>query len=141
MFGDTFSGNRVGEGRWRSPVVLIGTGDRPHQPITWERAGGPNPDVAEQRDGESRLPRGHLDRDLAIRRQRDVLAAHGREGEVPGGPAQLYGRYVLPGSRLDVAGGVGVVDSQWKTDDGWPYRATLRDTRGAGRSPADPINL
>lgn len=47
VFGDTFSGNRVGEGKWRSPVVLIGTGDAQH-PITWERAGGPNPDFAEQ---------------------------------------------------------------------------------------------
>src|SRR6201989_1424649 len=25
VFGDTFSGNRVGEGDWRSPIVLIGT--------------------------------------------------------------------------------------------------------------------
>jgi hypothetical protein len=33
VFGDTFSGNRVGEGKWRSPVVLIGTGDAQH-PIT-----------------------------------------------------------------------------------------------------------
>jgi hypothetical protein len=47
VFGDTFSGNRVGEGTWRSPVVLIGTGDARH-PITWERAGGPDPDLAEQ---------------------------------------------------------------------------------------------
>jgi hypothetical protein len=47
VFGDTFSGNRVGEGTWRSPVVLIGTGDA-QQPITWERAGGPDPDFAEQ---------------------------------------------------------------------------------------------
>jgi hypothetical protein len=61
--------------------------------------------------------------------------------------AQLYGGYVLPGSRLDVAGGAGLVVSQWKTDSGWPYRAmqfrsSLKDTtRGAGRDPADPINL
>src|SRR5215475_2847604 len=27
VFGDTFSGNRVGQGDWRSPVALIGTGD------------------------------------------------------------------------------------------------------------------
>src|SRR5689334_16174553 len=27
VFGDTFSGHNVGEGDWRSPVVLIGTGD------------------------------------------------------------------------------------------------------------------
>lgn len=47
VFGDTFSGNRVGEGQWRSPVILIGTGDADHQ-ISYERAGGPNPDYAEQ---------------------------------------------------------------------------------------------
>lgn len=47
VFGDTFSGNGVGQGAWRSPVVLIGTGDA-RNPITWERAGGPNPDFAEQ---------------------------------------------------------------------------------------------
>lgn len=47
--------------------------------------------------------------------------------------AQLYGGYLLPGSRLDVAGGVGLVVSQWNTARGWPYkvmqfRVTLRDT-------------
>jgi hypothetical protein len=60
--------------------------------------------------------------------------------------AQLYGGYVLPGSRLDVAGGVGLVVSQWNTAHGWPYkamqfRATLRDTTGQGRGPADQVNL
>ena len=47
VFGDTFSGYRVGEGNWRSPVVLIGTGDAA-TPIRYERAGGPDPDHAEQ---------------------------------------------------------------------------------------------
>jgi len=47
--------------------------------------------------------------------------------------AQLYGGYVLPGSRLDVPGGAGLVVSQWNTATGWPYRAmqfnvTLTDT-------------
>jgi len=47
--------------------------------------------------------------------------------------AQLYGGYLLPGSRVGVAGGVGLVVSQWHTARGWPYRvmqfrATLRDT-------------
>ena len=47
--------------------------------------------------------------------------------------AQLYGGYVLPGSRLSVAGGVGLVVSQWNTATGWPYRTmqykvTLNDT-------------
>ncbi|ORA40158.1 DUF4185 domain-containing protein [Mycobacterium aquaticum] len=59
--------------------------------------------------------------------------------------AQLYGGYLLPGSRFDVQGGVGLVVSQWRTDTGWPYRAMqfkaqLRDTSQAPR-PADPINL
>jgi hypothetical protein len=47
--------------------------------------------------------------------------------------AQLYGGYILPGSRLGVEGGVGLVVSQWNTARGWPYRVmqfrvTLRDT-------------
>jgi len=60
--------------------------------------------------------------------------------------AQLYGGYVLPGSRLDAVGGVGLVVSQWNTATGWPYRAmqltaTLRDTTKSRRSPGDLINL
>jgi Domain of unknown function (DUF4185) len=47
VFGDTFSGNRVGEGEWRSPVILIGTGDA-NRPITYQRAGGPDPEYAHQ---------------------------------------------------------------------------------------------
>ena len=47
VFGDTFAGHRVGSGDWRSPVVLIGTGDA-GTPIVWERAGGPDPDYARQ---------------------------------------------------------------------------------------------
>ncbi|MBU8833949.1 DUF4185 domain-containing protein [Mycolicibacterium goodii] len=47
VFGDTFSGHRVGQGDWRSPVVLIGTGDANHE-IVYERAGGPNPRYARQ---------------------------------------------------------------------------------------------
>ncbi len=47
--------------------------------------------------------------------------------------AQLYGGYVLPGSRLGVTGGVGLVVSQWNTARGWPYqvmqfRVTLQDS-------------
>lgn len=38
VFGDTFSGSRVGQGDWRSPVVLIGTGDANHE-IVYESAG------------------------------------------------------------------------------------------------------
>lgn len=47
VFGDTFSGPKVGEGDWRSPVVLIGTGDADHE-IVYERAGGDDPDYARQ---------------------------------------------------------------------------------------------
>jgi hypothetical protein len=47
VFGDTFSGHRVGQGDWRSPVVLIGTGDADHE-IVYERAGGPDPGYARQ---------------------------------------------------------------------------------------------
>lgn len=59
--------------------------------------------------------------------------------------AQLYGGYVLPGSRLDVSGGVGLVVSQWRTATGFPYKAmqfkvTLADTTG-GDGPGAPIDL
>src|SRR6201995_4080279 len=47
VFGDTFSGKRVGEGDWRSPVILIGTGDANH-PISYQRAAGADPDYAQQ---------------------------------------------------------------------------------------------
>ena len=95
VFGDTFSGNRVGEGDWRSPVILIGTGDASH-PITYHRAGGANPTFAQQ-------------------------------------------LYLLPGSKLDVVAGVGLLVSQWDTTHGWPYRAmqfrvTLQDTTEHHRS-------
>ena len=42
VFGDTFSGNRVGAGDWRSPVILIGKGDATH-PIVYTHAGGTDP--------------------------------------------------------------------------------------------------
>jgi hypothetical protein len=75
-----------------------------------------------------------------------VGTAWGAEDHASGRVAQLYGGYVLPGSQLDVAGGVGLVVSQWKTDSGWPYRvmqfrATLRDTSENRRGPGDPINV
>jgi hypothetical protein len=69
--------------------------------------------------------------------QRPVVgAAWDDEDHAGGRVAQPYGGYVLPGSKLDVVGGVGVVVSQWNTDHGWPYRAmqfrvTLRDTAQA----------
>ncbi|HEY1842794.1 MAG TPA: DUF4185 domain-containing protein [Mycobacterium sp.] len=47
VFGDTFSGNRVGHGEWRSPVILIGKGDAGHA-ITYHRAGGADPEFAQQ---------------------------------------------------------------------------------------------
>ena len=54
--------------------------------------------------------------------------------------AQLYGGYLLPGSRLDVTGGVGLAVSQWNTALGWPYRVmqfavTLRNTSLHDRNP------
>lgn len=58
--------------------------------------------------------------------------------------AQLYGGYLLPGSRLDVEGGVGLVVSQWNTARGWPYRVmqfrvTLRNNvRATGDAEAAP---
>src|SRR5262245_8859000 len=59
--------------------------------------------------------------------------------------AQLYGGYVLPGSRFDIQGGFGLGVSQWNTAAGWPYRAMqfkapLRDTTKT-RQPPDPTNL
>jgi Domain of unknown function (DUF4185) len=302
VFGDTFSGNSVGDGDWRSPVILIGTGDANH-PISYQRAAGADPDYAQQlwrythRTGRSGRPRRgistvipsdllrvddtlylhaivnrgfgnvvwteiwksddsgiswrHLgadakfpaglhdgyaqcwswdydpaggwiyvvstgfqrDKGIILKRVRPENIADlskysgwGRAGDrwswgeeptpltpageawgelslrrltdgkwilggflsskyalgyrvidsptaVRGAPlqlpvvgsawnaedhagsrvAQLYGGYVLPGSKLDVAGGVGLVVSQWNTTRGWPYRAmqfraTLRDT-------------
>ncbi|MCW1957665.1 MAG: DUF4185 domain-containing protein [Mycobacterium sp.] len=66
--------------------------------------------------------------------QRPVLGC-GWDDEDHGGcqVAQLYGGYLLPGSRLDAPGGVGLVVSQWNTARGWPYRVmqfrvTLHDT-------------
>jgi hypothetical protein len=47
VFGDTFSGEVVGQGDWRSPVILIGNGDASH-PITYRRAGGADPEFAQQ---------------------------------------------------------------------------------------------
>lgn len=62
VFGDTFAGPKVGHGGWRSPVVLIGTGDAAH-PVRYRRAGGAEPDYARQlwhyrhREPSSRLDR------------------------------------------------------------------------------------
>jgi hypothetical protein len=47
VFGDTFSGRKVGQGDWRSPVVLIGTGDANHE-IVYHRPGGADPNYARQ---------------------------------------------------------------------------------------------
>jgi D-arabinan endo alpha-(1,5)-arabinofuranosidase len=47
LFGDTFSGNRVGAGEWRSPVILIGTGDAIHE-IVYRHAAGGDPCYARQ---------------------------------------------------------------------------------------------
>ena len=47
VFGDTFSGHRVGVGDWRSPVILIGTGDATHG-IVYHRAAGADRGYARQ---------------------------------------------------------------------------------------------
>ncbi|MGV0625640.1 DUF4185 domain-containing protein [Mycolicibacter minnesotensis] len=44
------------------------------------------------------------------------------EDHAGGRVAQLYGGYVLPGSQVNRAGGVGLLVSQWNTEHGWPYR-------------------
>ena len=314
VFGDTFSGHKVGEGDWRSPVVLIGTGDADHE-IVYERAGGADPDYARQlwpyihdttdgwtrggistvipsdllrvddsiylhaivnrgfgnvawteiwRSGDSGISWTHMGDDakfpatlhngyaqcwswdfdpddgwvyvaatgfqrdkgiilmrvrpdgigdrsryvswgftdgrwgwgaqatpitpagekwgeLAFRRmaqgkwilggflaseyalayrvvespvanmytaplQKPVVgSAWAAEDHLKNRVAQLYGGYLLPGSRFDVAGGFGLVVSQWNTADGWPYRAmqfkaALKDTTKTAEPP-DPINL
>jgi D-arabinan endo alpha-(1,5)-arabinofuranosidase len=74
-----------------------------------------------------------------------LQAAWDAEDHAKSRVAQLYGGYVLPGSRLDNAGGVGLVVSQWNTAQGWPYRpiqfkAALKDTTKTPE-PSDPINL
>jgi hypothetical protein len=55
--------------------------------------------------------------------------------------AQLYGGYVLPGSRLDRTGGIGLVVSQWHTDSGWPYRAMQFKARLKDTATAPPSVL
>jgi Domain of unknown function (DUF4185) len=47
VFGDTFSGNTVGQGDWRAPVALLGTGDTNNQ-IQYTSAGGADPTHAQQ---------------------------------------------------------------------------------------------
>ncbi|MCV7383026.1 DUF4185 domain-containing protein [Mycolicibacter longobardus] len=62
VFGDTFAGERVGRGDWRSPVILIGTGDAAHR-VRYQRAGGTDAGYARQlwhyrhREPASRLDR------------------------------------------------------------------------------------
>jgi len=235
VFGDTFSGNRVGVGDWRSPVILIGHGDATH-PIVYRTAGGgdaryarqlwhyrhrPNPGLLRRgistvipsdllrvddtlylhaivnrgfgnvvwteiwrSDDNGRSWRNLGDRskylgwghgrwgkeatvitpdgetwgELTLRRldcgtwvlggflsssyalgyrtiatptadladvpiQRPVLGCEWANEDHDGCQvAQLYGGYILPGSRLNVTGGVGLVVSQWNTARGWPYR-------------------
>ncbi|ORV50944.1 hypothetical protein AWC02_03125 [Mycolicibacter engbaekii] len=62
--------------------------------------------------------------DLSEARLQLPLLGCGWENEdhARGRVAQLYGGYVLPGSRVDHAGGVGLMVSQWHTAQGWPYR-------------------
>jgi hypothetical protein len=74
-----------------------------------------------------------------------VGTAWGDEDHRDNKVAQLYGGYVLPGSRFGVVGGLGLVVSQWNTESGWPYRAmqfkaSVKDSTRRP-SPQDPINL
>jgi len=57
----------------------------------------------------------------------------GSEDHANGKVAQLYGGYIVPGSKVDVDGGVGVIVSQWNTNAGWPYRSM--QFRGTLRTP------
>lgn len=43
--------------------------------------------------------------------------------------AQLYGGYIIPGSRLDEVGKFGLLVSQWNTSSGWPYRIVQFQTQ------------
>jgi len=70
-------------------------------------------------------------------------ASYCQRGDPPGAD---HRRNVLRGSQLDVAGGVGLVVSQWDTATGWPYRAmqfkaTVNDTTTTGLSSRDASNL
>ncbi|HEY7053037.1 MAG TPA: DUF4185 domain-containing protein [Mycobacterium sp.] len=74
-----------------------------------------------------------------------VGAAWADEDHADNKVAQLYGGYVLPGSRFGVTGGFGLVVSQWNTSTGWPYRAmqfkvSMTDSTKTPR-PDDPVNL
>jgi hypothetical protein len=58
---------------------------------------------------------------------------------------RVYGGYVLPKSRFDVAGGFGLMVSQWRTETGWPYRAmqfkaSVKDST-IRRRPTGPIDM
>jgi hypothetical protein len=83
VFGDTFSGNRVGDGDWRSPVILIGTGDAT-RPIRYQRAGGADPGYAQQlwRYTHRTTPSGRMRRGIStvipsdLLRVDDVLYLH-----------------------------------------------------------------
>jgi hypothetical protein len=47
VFGDTFSGAAVGQGDWRAPVALLGSGDTNNR-IQYESAGGVDSGYAQQ---------------------------------------------------------------------------------------------
>jgi hypothetical protein len=61
--------------------------------------------------------------------------------------AQLYGGYVLPGSRFDIQGGIGLVVSQWNTAAGWPYRTAIQGSSeghheyGESTGPGQPVRV
>ena len=68
-----------------------------------------------------------------------VGGAWGAEDHEDGVVAQLYGGYIVPGSRADVEDGFSLVVSQWNTGTNWPYRAMqFRGTVGEIIVPEAP---
>ena len=68
-----------------------------------------------------------------------VGGAWGSEDHSSGRVAQLYGGYIVPGSRVDVEDGFSLVVSQWNTGTNWPYRSM--QFRGTIRSEEAPAGI
>ncbi|MDL9937227.1 DUF4185 domain-containing protein [Gordonia sp. ABSL1-1] len=60
------------------------------------------------------------------------------EDHPAGKVGQAYGGYVIPGSRLDVPGGVHLAVSQWNTATNWPYRVMQFATTLSSPPPTGP---
>ncbi|WP_308165079.1 DUF4185 domain-containing protein [Nocardia noduli] len=98
---------RVREDRITEPDAYIGWGSRDGQ---WNWGNPPTP-VLEHEPSAEKFG------EMCVRPLRG--SAWGEEGD--GKVAQLYGPSIVPGSTLD--DGLQLLVSQWKTDEGWPYRA------------------